>query len=89
MSEEYKELSKEQSQSVCRNLSKLATDLRIKQEAIAEKTGYKQANISRLFSGRYSPRLEIIFTVLNAINELSGKNYTLKDIDLSTDNSIR
>lgn len=82
MNEGEKELSKEQSKQVCRALSKLATDHQITQNSIAQKTGYPQSNVSRLFSGRYSPRLEIIFTVLAAINELSGQAFTLKDIDV-------
>lgn len=41
----------------------------------------QQSNLSRIFSSQYSPRLEIIFTGLQAINELSGNSYSLKDID--------
>ncbi|OJW74277.1 helix-turn-helix transcriptional regulator [Spirosoma sp. 48-14] len=82
MEENTDALTQEQSRQVCRNLAQLAKQVRLTQEAIAEKTGYKQANISRLFSGRFSPRLEVIFTVLKAINELTNQSFTLTDIDV-------
>ena len=88
MAEGEKELSKEQSRQVCQALGRLAAEYKVTQYSIAEKTGYQQGNISRLFSGRYSPRLEIIFTVLTAINELSNQNFTLKDIDPTADQII-
>ncbi|GAB3539413.1 helix-turn-helix domain-containing protein [Spirosoma fluminis] len=81
MNEEYKELSKEQSRQVCKNLGKLASDLKITQEALAAKTGYQRTSINRLFSGRFAPHLDILFCILAAINELSGNTFSLKDID--------
>lgn len=87
MDEPKPELSKEQSKQVCRNLANLARSLKLTQEQLAQQTGYQQSNVARLFSGRYSPRLDVIFTLLTAINELSGQHFTLKDIDLPTANN--
>lgn len=84
MKEEYSALSKEQSRQVCRNMGKLAAKKQITQNAIADKTGYQQSSISRMFSGRFAPHLDYVFCILAAINELSGENYTLKDIDVSS-----
>ena len=84
MKEEYGELSKKQSQQVCRNLGKIAAELKITHEILALKTGYLRPSVSRFFSGRFSPHLDYVFCILAAINELSGRNYTLKDIDVST-----
>ena len=89
MGEGEKELSKEQSRQVCHALGQLATKHKVTQVSISARTGYKRSNISRLFSGRYSPRLEIIFTVLTAINELSDQSFTLKDIDLLPSNQTQ
>lgn len=82
MNENYKELSKEQSRQVCRNLGKLTSALKLTHDALAEKTGYLRPSITWLFSGRFAPHLDIIFCVLAAINDLSGQAFTLKDIDL-------
>ncbi|WP_020599174.1 helix-turn-helix domain-containing protein [Spirosoma panaciterrae] len=82
MKEQSSELPKEQSRHVCRNLAQLTKQLKLTQEVLAAKTGYERANISRLFSGRFSPRLEVIFTVLQAINELADQSFTLADIDV-------
>jgi predicted transcriptional regulator len=81
MNESYKELSKAQSRTVCHNLGKLTADLKITHEALSEKTGYQRPSITRLFSGKFAPHLDIIFCVLAAINELSGRHYSLKDVD--------
>lgn len=83
MKEEFAQLSKEQAQQVCRNMGNLAARLNITQEAIAERAGFERSSVNRLFSGRYAPRLDIVFSVLAAINELSGKQHTLKDVDVT------
>ena len=85
MNEEYKELSKEQSKQVCKNLGRLASQLNITHDTLAQQTGYQRTSITRLFSGRFAPHLDIIFCVLAAINELSKQNYSLKDIDVPND----
>ncbi|GAB3501016.1 hypothetical protein GCM10027341_27200 [Spirosoma knui] len=87
MAENEKELSIEQSRLVCQALGRLAADHNVTQVSIPDKTRYQQGIISRLFSGHYSPRLEIFFTVLTAINELSGQPFTLKDINLPSTNA--
>lgn len=83
MIESLKELSKEQTRQVCRNLGKLASKLGVTHETLAEETGYLRPSITRLFSGKFAPHLDIVFSVLAAINKLSGGCYTLKDIDVS------
>jgi predicted transcriptional regulator len=82
MKEQFALLSREQAQQVCRNLGRLATSLNITQEAIANKVGLSSPNVSRLFSGRYSPRLDMVLSVLSALSELTGRTITLKDIDI-------
>lgn len=82
MKEEFAQLSKEQAQQICRNISSLASKLNITQEAIANKVGIQRTNVSRIFSGRYSPRLDMLLSVLAALSELTGQSITLKDIDV-------
>ena len=82
MKEEFIQLSKLQAQQVCKNLANLAASLAITHEAIAMKIGLERPSVTRLFSGKNSPRLDIVFSLLAAINELSGRNYTLKDVDV-------
>lgn len=74
-------LPKERAGQVCRNLGKLAARLNITQQAIADATGYHRPNIARLFSGRFVPGLDVIFAVLQVINELADKHYTINDLD--------
>jgi predicted transcriptional regulator len=82
MKEEFSQLSKEQAQQVCRNLGKLAARLDITHDAIATKVGLDRTAVTRLFSGRYSPRLDIVLSVLAALSEISGQTFTLKDVDV-------
>lgn len=83
MKEEFAQLSKEQAQQVCKNIGKLAGRVNVTHDAIAAKLGLERPNVTRIFSGKNSPRLDIVFSLLAAINEVSGQNYTLKDVDIS------
>lgn len=83
MSEERdNQWAKDRAKRACQKLGEIAKKERVTHDAIAEKTGYQRANISRFMGGIYTPRMDIVFTVLEAVNELSGKNYTLDDIDV-------
>ena len=79
------EAAQEKAKQACKKLGQLATQAGVTQEAIANATGYQRSNINRLFSGRYTPRLDIVIAVLTAISDLSGKPYSLKDIDYEQD----
>ena len=48
----------------------------ITQEDIAKKTGYQQPNVSRFFSLRYIPRLDVFLNIAKAIGvkiKISGE----------------
>lgn len=48
----------------------------ITQEDIAKKTGYQQPNVSRFFSLRYTPRLDVFLKIAQAIGaviKISGE----------------
>ncbi|MDB5243052.1 MAG: hypothetical protein JWP57_3677 [Spirosoma sp.] len=82
MKEEFSKLSKSQTQQVCRKLGKLVADCGITHQAIADKTGYLRPSITRLLSGRFPPHLDYLFCILAAVNDLTGHDYSLKDIDV-------
>ena len=48
-------------------LQQLMAENKITQLELAERTGYMQSNISRIFAGKYSPSLDIIITIAQAI----------------------
>ena len=56
-------------------LQKIASEKGIKQEQIAERTGYTQSNVSRLFSQKYCPKLSVFLNVGNAV----GVNFFFED----------
>jgi transcriptional regulator with XRE-family HTH domain len=56
----------------------------ITQQQIADRTGLLQSNVSRLFSCRYCPSLDIFLALANAI----GVNFFFEDKDSQTDLSI-
>lgn len=57
-------------------LAKLSHQEGITQKQIAEKTGYIQSNISRIFSGKFSPSLDIVLNITKAIGyKLSLSKY--------------
>lgn len=82
VSDPLRQYAKDQVRQVCKNLGHLCREAGVRQEDVAERIGYNQPNLSRLFAGRYSPRGEVIFYVLNAINEIKGTSYSLKDVDV-------
>lgn len=75
------EQAKVKAKQAAERLGRLATDNSITHDALAKETGYQRSNITRLFGGRYTPRLDIIIRVLTAVSTLTGQSFTLKDID--------
>jgi len=65
-------------------LKEIAEERGITQKVIAEKTGYKQQNISRVFSLKYSPRLDIFLNIAKAV----GVNFFFEDTESKTDLNI-
>jgi predicted transcriptional regulator len=82
MKEEFAQLSKEQAQQVCKNIGQLAARLDVTHDAIATRIGLERPNVTRIFSGKSSPRLDIVFSVLKALSDITGKTFTLKDVDV-------
>ena len=48
-------------------LKVIAEEKGVTQLEISEKTGYTQSNISRVFSLRYTPRLDVFLNIAKAI----------------------
>lgn len=65
-------------------LKEIADDKGISQIVIAEKTGYTQPNISRIFSLRYTPRLDVFLNIARAI----GVNFFFEDQESKVDFNV-
>lgn len=74
--------AKERAKKACQRLGDIARKEGVTHESLSIKTGFTRPGVTRFFSGAFSPRMDIVLTVLEAVNELSGKNYTLDDIDV-------
>jgi len=74
---------KEKSKQALRNLGGLAKAHSLTQGQIAEKIGVRQQTVSQIFVGRFHPTLDNVIRYLDAINELAGTAYTIKDIDFT------
>lgn len=72
---------KQQSRNALTALKHLADQNNVKNYAIAEKIGIRPQTVGQMFSGKFHPSLDNVFRALNAIGELSGKTFTLADID--------
>lgn len=62
-------------------LKEIAEEKGITQLEIAEKTGYQRSNISRVFSLRYTPRLDVFLNIAKAV----GVNFFFEDQDSIAD----
>ncbi len=62
-------------------LKEIATEKGISQSDIAERTGYTQSNVSRVFSLKYKVRLDIFLDIAKAI----GVNFFFEDKESETD----
>ena len=49
-------------------LKELAKEKGLTQEQLAERTGLIQSNINRIFSGKYSPSLDLLLLIAQAMN---------------------
>jgi len=56
-------------QEMCRHLADAAKKKGITQKVIAERTGFKQNNVSRMFHGKYSPSLDNFLRLCEAVGE--------------------
>lgn len=72
---------KQQSRNALTALKHLADQNNVKNYAIAEKIGIRPQTVGQMFSGKFHPSLDNVFRALNAIGDLSGKTFTLADID--------
>lgn len=71
---------KEQSIQALAKLRGLAERHKITNVAIAESVGITKQGVGQALAGRYHPTLDNVYKFLNAINYLSGQNYTLADL---------
>lgn len=65
-------------------LKEIADEKGFTQQDISDLTGYKQQNISRIFSLKYSPRLDVFLNIAKAI----GVNFFFEDKDGKTDLNV-
>ena len=71
----------ERSQKVCANIRKLAELNNLSPYDLETVCDMKNQNIYRVYAGKFSPKVETVYELLQAINKLSGKNYSLKDLE--------
>ena len=62
-------------------LKEIADDKNITQQQIADATGLKQSNVSRFFSLKYKPNLDVFLQIANAIQV----NFFFEDRESKTD----
>ncbi len=72
---------KEQSIQALAKLRGLAELHKITNVAIAEHIGITKQGVGQALAGKYHPTLDNVYRFLNAINELAGTCYGLKDLD--------
>lgn len=84
MIEEKEQLHEDSWRVLVLLLKSIANDKGITQEVIAERTGLKQSNISRVFSLKYCPRLDTFLQIATAI----GINFFFEDRQGESDLSM-
>ena len=72
---------KAQSRAALIALKELADQNSVTNYALAEKIGIRPQTVGQMFSGKFHPTLDNVFRALNAIGDLSGKTFTLADIE--------
>lgn len=75
---------KNQWQILVQLLKEIADEKGITQREIAEVTGYQESNVSRIFSLRYTPRLDVFLNIAKAV----GVNFFIEDKESKTDLSV-
>lgn len=78
----HKELSKK----ALANLSRLARDNDIKDVQLAEVLKIRPQTVGQTMLGKFHPTFDRVFLFIIAINQISGKKYTLSDIDPGLNN---
>ena len=72
---------KEQSKAALAKLRGLAELHGITNVAIAEKIRITKQGVGQALAGKYHPTLDNVYRFLNAVNELAGADYGLKDLE--------
>jgi len=72
---------KQQSRDALANLKELADRNGVTNVALSEKIGVRPQTVGQMFRGKWHPTLDNVYRALNAVNDLSGKTFTLADID--------
>ena len=72
---------KAQSIKALARLKELADQNKVTNYALAEKIGIRPQTVGQMFSGKFHPTLDNVYRAINAINDLSGKTFTLADLD--------
>ena len=76
----------DQSRQVAANLRALVEKHGITHQALADAVikangnAVRRESVSNLLGGKFSPTLNVLFQYLNALNQLAGTGYNLKDI---------
>ena len=73
--------SKNQTAEALANLQGLCRLNNVTALQISEKIGITQGAILRLLAGKFCPQLDLLFRVLNALNDIAKTSYGLADID--------
>jgi hypothetical protein len=79
-------MSKEKSKQVISNLKILVEKSGHTAYAVAIAANLLPQNVSRMLKGENSLSFEKAFEILDGLNQLTHKNYTLKDIDIKPEN---
>ena len=72
---------KEKSKRVTLNIRLLAEKHKLTPYDLEKVCDIKNQNIYRVYGGKFSPNLETVFQLLGAINQATGENYSLSDLD--------
>lgn len=65
-------------------LKEIADEKGISQREIADATGYQESNVSRVFSLKYTPRLDVFLNIAKAI----GVNFFFEDKEGKSDLNV-
>jgi predicted transcriptional regulator len=79
----------QQSQRICENLRKLAESHDLTPYQLETVSNMKNQNIYRVYNGRFSPKLETVYELVSAINQLSGQTYSIKDLEDFLENDLQ
>lgn len=71
---------KQQAAQVLTNLKALVEKHGVTHQQLADIIKIRRQSVTGMLNRRFSPTLDKVFEVLNALNEVAGSDYTLKDI---------